>query len=178
MELLDIKSIFKLCWSNKFIILYVFILVFNCLFKGKISGYKVEKRIQRILKNEFIEKLQKSLDSESKVIDELRIELYEKINLKEILTEYYNYIWKCCIYLLLAIGCFIQSTLLIIKPNFDSITFNLSILTMTISLIEFRDNKYTSKKINNEIYNKINFIKPELSTLDSIVISEHINKDK
>ncbi|WP_270505847.1 hypothetical protein [Paraclostridium sordellii] len=163
--------------SNYFILFCAFILLFS-LFQGKISSANVEKKIKKDLESEMVEHLKKDMISVSETIEELKSDLFEKVNLKEIMREYYDCVWKYRIYLLLGIGSISQFIALILEPSLDRISLNLSMLTMTISLIEYRDNKSMSKKINNEIINKTELMVSEYLDLNTIVIDEFVNKDK
>ncbi|MCG8539250.1 MAG: hypothetical protein MJA82_04835 [Clostridia bacterium] len=133
-----LDTIIDITSSKYYILLYIAIFLLSMV-QGKITSWYVMKRINKVMLSDY------------KIVDELKNELVKNYKLEDKFTEYYNCFIKTRIYLFLGIAGFIQLIGLLGEQNIDISSRNICMLTITISFIEFRDNRNTSKKIKNEI---------------------------
>lgn len=156
-------------------LLYVVLLVSN-IFQGKLTSWYVIKKINKLLHSDY------------SIVDDSRNELIEEFKLKEHFMEFYNCRGKAAMYLVMGIASLGQSIVLFVTPNIDRISLNICMLTMTLSFIEFRDNRITSKKIKKELAMKtskiiecstdLDTMAREDSILDMLMKEKKITKEK
>lgn len=162
-----LKIVKEIILSNHYMWIYVIILL-SSIFQGKMSTWYAMKGINKITSSRY------------KIVEELRSELIEKLKTKEKLTDYYN----CCIkygtYLALGIISFGQLVGLYIANNVDRISMtnriNISVcmFTMTISIMEYRDNKRISEKMTAEINIETSQILEEYEDLEDIARKDFV----
>lgn len=145
-------------------IFYAVILI-STLFQGKIASYYLVKEINKILSSKY------------EIVEKLKNELVEKIKLKDKLMERYNCLVKSRIYLILVIASLGQLIVLLIGKDVDRIGINILMLTITISFMEFWDNRRMSKKMKNEIDREISKIIIDFIEIDEIATQDFILND-
>ena len=112
----------------------------------------IQPKIISNLSNRYMVKI---LHTNHKIAEELRDEILEENKLKDKYEVYYNTYSKYLLYLLMGFASFGQVITIIIPfikgESVDNVALNAIMLTMTISLVEFRDNYILSKKLKKEL---------------------------
>lgn len=160
---------------NYYTFLYVGIFVFS-LFQGRIISWYSKKNIEEHLdfKKALKNDLKKDMLSTYETVQKLKVESIKESKLEESMTEYYNCLWKSRMYFTLGIVSLPQLIILMLGSNVDRVSANLSILTITISFIEYRDNKLASKKIKKEVDYKLKQLVEELIDIQDMAINDFI----
>ncbi|MBU6134021.1 hypothetical protein [Clostridium tertium] len=129
------------------LLIFYIVIILIAIFSSKLFGKLVAKR----LKKSWINKNYKSINE---IIDNL----IESSNLDKEFEHYANPRIKVFVYLFIAIASFIQLIFAIFLSSNDVpdlIVCNSSLLTMLISLLEFRDIIFSLKETNIRINEKL-----------------------
>ncbi len=133
--------------------IFCLVIILFTLFQGRILSFYSGKQIKRILESlvTINEKLKNDLPVEYEILKKLEEEVISDSKLEEKMKDYYDSIWKYRMYFMLGLVSLSQLVFLLFGTTSDMISSNLAMLTMIVSIIEVRDNKITSQKINDEL---------------------------
>lgn len=113
---------------------------------------------------------------EYEILKKLEEEVISESRLEEKMKDYYDSVWKYRMYFMLGLVSFCQLVFLLFGTTSDMISSNLAMLTMLVSIIEVRDNRIASKKINVELETISNNLINNYSDIMELKVQEIVLK--
>ncbi len=155
-------SIMNSIMASKYYNIFYVILLVLIIFQGKISSLYVIKVMNKIFTSKY------------QLVNEVKCEFIDKNKLENLLNEYYNYYIKAHTYLTLVIASLPQAISLFMLEKIDRINLNIFMLTLVISVIEYRDNLRTAKEIDKKVDKEIHTQIEIFNELDVMVMEDRI----
>jgi hypothetical protein len=120
--------------------------------------------------------IEEAFSSNFEVVDKLILDSINDKKLSDKLYDYYNTLIKSRLYFVLALSLVFNIIVIIFSVQYDITSLNVLLVTLIISIIEYRDNRYLSKKLYKEYENMTNELISEYIECKNMAIDDFVNE--